>query len=118
MAGGREAIEVRFRLFDGTDIGPSGLDPSTTVAALKEFVLARWPQDKEVVPRTVNDVTLISSGRILENNRTLAESQFPAGEVPGGVLTMHVVVRTHQADKSEKQLSKAPKQNRCGCTIL
>jgi hypothetical protein len=44
MAGGKEPIEVRFRLFDGTDIGPSKYDPSTTVSALKEFILARWPQ--------------------------------------------------------------------------
>jgi len=47
MAGGKEPIEVKFRLFDGTDIGPSKYDPNTTVAALKEFVLARWPQGEE-----------------------------------------------------------------------
>lgn len=39
-----EAIEVRFRLFDGTDIGPDKYDPSTTVASLKETIIARWPQ--------------------------------------------------------------------------
>jgi hypothetical protein len=44
MAGGKEPIEVKFRLFDGTDIGPNKYDPATTVTALKEFVLARWPQ--------------------------------------------------------------------------
>lgn len=74
--------------------------------------------DKEVVPKTVNDVKLINAGRILENNKTLAESRVPVGEVPGGVITMHVVVRPPQSDKSEKQLSNSPKQNRCGCTIL
>ncbi|TVU12008.1 hypothetical protein EJB05_45623, partial [Eragrostis curvula] len=118
MAGGKEPIEVKFRLFDGTDIGPSKYDPSTTVAALKEFVLARWPQDKEVVPKTVSDVKLINAGRILENGKTLAESRVPVGEVPGSVITMHVVVRPPQSNKSEKQQSSSPKQNRCGCTIL
>uniref|UniRef100_A0A0E0HL57 Ubiquitin-like domain-containing protein n=2 Tax=Oryza TaxID=4527 RepID=A0A0E0HL57_ORYNI len=119
MAGGKEPIEVKFRLFDGTDIGPSKYDPSTTVSALKEFILARWPQDKEITPKTVNDLKLINAGRILENNRTLAESRVPVGEVPGGVITMHVVVRPPQPDKnSEKQLANSPKQNRCGCTIL
>jgi hypothetical protein len=44
MAGGKEPIEVKFRLFDGTDIGPNKYDPATTVTALKEFVLSRWPQ--------------------------------------------------------------------------
>ena len=56
--------------------------------------------DKEIVPKTVNDVKLINAGRILENNRTLAESRVPVGEVPGGVITMHVVVRPPQADKN------------------
>ena len=100
MDGGKEPIEVKFRLFDGTDIGPSKYDPSTTVSALKEFILARWPQDKEIAPKTVNDLKLINAGRILENNRTLAESRVPVGEVPGGVITMHVVVRPPQVDKN------------------
>ncbi|EMS61518.1 hypothetical protein TRIUR3_12104 [Triticum urartu] len=83
MAGGKEPIEVKFRLFDGTDIGPNKYDPATTVTALKEFVLARWPQDKDIIPKTLNDVKLINAGRILENNKTLAESRVPVGEVPG-----------------------------------
>jgi len=113
------SIEVKFRLFDGSDIGPNKHDPSTTVASLKEFILARWPQGKEVSPKTINDLKLINAGRILENNRTLSESRVSVGELPGGVITMHVVVRPPQLDKNnEKQLLKAPKQNRCACTIL
>ncbi|VAI49280.1 unnamed protein product [Triticum turgidum subsp. durum] len=100
MAGGKEPIEVKFRLFDGTDIGPSKYDPATTVSALKDFILARWPQDKEITPKTVNDLKLINGGKILENNRTLAESRVTIGEVPGGVITMHVVVRPPQVDKN------------------
>jgi hypothetical protein len=56
--------------------------------------------DKEIVPKTLNDVKLINAGRILENNKTLGESRVPVGEVPGGVITMHVVVRPPQSDKS------------------
>ncbi|OAY79197.1 Membrane-anchored ubiquitin-fold protein 3 [Ananas comosus] len=115
---GEDSIEVKFRLFDGTDIGPSKYDPSTTVASLKEIILARWPQvgystnidrivrvsshekDKEIAPKTINDLKLINAGRILENNRTLAESRVLVGEVPGGVITMHVVVRPPQFDKN------------------
>ncbi|THU48563.1 hypothetical protein C4D60_Mb06t00290 [Musa balbisiana] len=41
---GDDLIELKFRLFDGTDIGPNKYDPSTTVASLKEAILARWPQ--------------------------------------------------------------------------
>lgn len=55
---------------------------------------------KDIAPKTVNDLKLINGGRILENNRTLAESHVPVGEVPGSVITMHVVVRPPQADKN------------------
>lgn len=44
-------------------------------------------------PRTVKEVKLISAGKILENNRTLADCQSPLCEIPGGVTTMHVVVQ-------------------------
>ena len=50
MAGGKEPIEVKFRLFDGTDIGPNKYDPATTVSALKDFILARWPQGETQIP--------------------------------------------------------------------
>ncbi|XP_008798419.2 membrane-anchored ubiquitin-fold protein 3 isoform X1 [Phoenix dactylifera] len=117
-----DSIELKFRLFDGSDIGPDKYDPSTTVASLKEVILARWPQDKEITPKTINDVKLINAGKILENNQTLSESRVPVGELPGGVITMHVVVRPPQLDKNnvctEKQLGDAQKQSRCTCTIL
>ncbi|CAL9091434.1 Membrane-anchored ubiquitin-fold protein [Musa troglodytarum] len=116
---GEDLIEVKFRLFDGTDIGPSKYDPTTTVASLKETILARWPQGKEIAPRTINDVKLINAGKILENNQTIAESRTPVCELPGGVITMHVVVRPPMLDKNiEKQLAKAQKTNRCACAIL
>ncbi|KAJ6801797.1 membrane-anchored ubiquitin-fold protein 3-like [Iris pallida] len=114
-----DLVEVKFRLFDGTDIGPSKYDPSSTVGSLKESILSRWPQDKEIAPKTINDVKLINAGKILENNRTLAESRVPVGEHPGGVITMHVVVRPPVYDKkNEKQVANTPKQNRCACSIL
>lgn len=118
--GGMEAVEVRFRLDDGSDIGPSMHDQATTVTALKEFVLARWPQGKEIAPRTVNDVTIINAGQVLENNRTLAESRNLAAESPEGPITMHVVVRRSRPERRVKQPPKArpPERIGCGCTIL
>ncbi|XP_038973152.1 membrane-anchored ubiquitin-fold protein 3 isoform X3 [Phoenix dactylifera] len=100
---GEDLIELKFRLFDGTDLGPNKYDPSTTVASLKETILARWPQDKEIAPKTINDLKLINAGKILENNRTLAESRVSVGEIPGGVITMHVVVRPPQLDKNNEK---------------
>jgi len=93
------------------------LAPEGTSVIFVECILL-FLTDKDVIPKTLNDVKLINAGRILENNKTLAESRVPVGEVPGGVITMHVVVRPPQSDKSEKHLSNSPKQNRCGCTIL
>lgn len=55
--------------------------------------------DKENTPKTVNDVKLINAGKILENNRTLGESRLPVGELPGMIITMHVVLRPPTLDK-------------------
>lgn len=56
--------------------------------------------EKENGPKTINDVKLINAGKILENNRTIAESRLPVGGLPGGVITMHVVVRAPLPDKN------------------
>ncbi|XP_043707631.1 membrane-anchored ubiquitin-fold protein 3-like isoform X2 [Telopea speciosissima] len=112
-----ELIELKFRLFDGTDIGPNKYSPSTTVGTLKELILAQWPKDKHNGPRTASDLKLINAGKILENNRTLAQCRVPVREISGGVTTMHVVVRPPLSDKNEKQLADSP-ENRCLCSIL
>jgi len=118
MAGG-ELLELKFRLYDGTDIGPHKYAPAATIATLKESILAKWPQGKANAPKTINDMKLINAGRILENNKTLADSRVPVGEVPGGVITMLVVVHPQLLNrKEEKQLTDLPKKDRCSCTIM
>ncbi|TXG52869.1 hypothetical protein EZV62_022038 [Acer yangbiense] len=97
---GEDLIELKFRLADGTDIGPSKYNSATTVVSLKEKIIAQWPKDKENGPKTVNSVQLINAGKILENHRTIAESRVPVGELPGGVITMHVVLRPTLPDKN------------------
>ncbi|KAL4565971.1 hypothetical protein LXL04_030079 [Taraxacum kok-saghyz] len=94
-----ELIEVKFRLADGSDIGPSKYSSVTTVGSLKEKIISQWPKENENVPKTINDVKLINAGKILENNKTLAESRSLVSEIPGGVITMHVVMRPPIADK-------------------
>ncbi|XP_050376756.1 membrane-anchored ubiquitin-fold protein 6 [Argentina anserina] len=117
MAATQDLIEVKFRLSDGNDIGPHRYSPAATVASLKEKILAHWP--KENAPRTINDLKLINAGKILENNRTLADSRLPVGELPGGLITMHVVVRIPVPDKkSDKLQNDSPDTPRCSCTIL
>lgn len=39
-----EPVELKFRLYDGTDIGPNKYPPATTVANIKESILSHWPK--------------------------------------------------------------------------
>ena len=52
-------------------------------------------------PKSVGDIKLINAGKILENWKTVSESRVPIGEIPGGPITMHVVVRPQTTEKSE-----------------
>ncbi|XP_065847639.1 membrane-anchored ubiquitin-fold protein 3-like [Euphorbia lathyris] len=116
---GENLFELKFRLADGTDIGPSKYSPATTVTTLKEKIIAQWPRDKENGPRALNDVKLINGGKILENNKTLAESRLPVSELPGGVITMHVVLRPPMPEKNSEKLRKNSKKTAgCACAIL
>ncbi|KAL7256613.1 hypothetical protein ACSBR1_010531 [Camellia fascicularis] len=98
MSAVQDQLEIKFRLNDGSDIGPKSFPAATSVTTLKESILAQWPKDKENGPRTVKDVKLISAGKILENNRTVGDCRSPLCDVPGGVTTMHVVVQPPPLD--------------------
>ncbi|KAM0864630.1 hypothetical protein ACQ4PT_043793 [Festuca glaucescens] len=115
-----EEVEVKFRLFDGSDIGPVRCNAATTtVAALKDRVVADWPKDKSIVPKTANDVKLISGGKILENDKNIAQCRAPFGDLPSTAITMHVVVQPSSAkSKPDRKANKLPKTTRCSCTIL
>ncbi|CAM0873610.1 unnamed protein product [Alopecurus aequalis] len=119
MSGMQEQFEIKFRLPDGADIGPKQYPAASTVATLKETIIAQWPKaDKEKGPRTVNDLKLINAGKILENNRTLSECKSPICDF-SGMTTMHVVVRAPTLDKqSDKRAAKKTKDFRCGCAIM
>ena len=39
-----ELVELKFRLYDGSDIGPFRYSPASTVAMLKERIVADWPK--------------------------------------------------------------------------
>ncbi|PIN19384.1 hypothetical protein CDL12_07932 [Handroanthus impetiginosus] len=86
---------------------------------LKERIVAEWPKDKKIAPKAANDVKLISAGKILENNKTVAQCKMPFGELPKGVITMHAVVQPSLAKaKTEKKVDETPKKNICSCSIL
>ncbi|XP_065028939.1 membrane-anchored ubiquitin-fold protein 3 [Musa acuminata AAA Group] len=114
-----DLVELKFRLCDGSDIGPIRYSSSSTVAMLKERIISEWPRDKKIIPRVTNDVKLISGGKILENNKTIAQCRSPFGELPAGVITMHVVVQPSLTKiKTEKKVDEFPKKTTCSCSIL
>ncbi|KAF2283586.1 hypothetical protein GH714_012083 [Hevea brasiliensis] len=47
MAGVQDQLEIKFRLTDGSDIGPKTFPAATSVATLKESILSQWPKGKE-----------------------------------------------------------------------
>ncbi|XP_050917646.1 membrane-anchored ubiquitin-fold protein 3 isoform X2 [Lathyrus oleraceus] len=122
MAEGEERIELKFRIYDGTDIAHDTYPVSTTtVGTLKQKLIAEWPQGKTVIPKSVNDVKLIHAGKVLENTKTLADSRITFGDIPGAI-TMHVVVQPpiakKKTEKKKKKKENMQKTNSCSCTIL
>lgn len=111
-----ELIELKFRIYDGSDIGPFRYPPNSTVATLKDRVVSEWPKDKKITPKVANDVKLISSGKILENSKTVSQCKMSFGEL--GLITMHAVVQPSLAKaKTEKKIDEAPQKN-CACSIM
>lgn len=117
MSGVQDPLEIKFRLLDGSDIGPKKYAPATSVLTLKESILAQWPKEKENGPRTVDDLKLINAGKILDNNITLAECRSTILDL-SGVTTMHVVVRPTSFERGTEKALRKSKENRCGCVIL
>jgi hypothetical protein len=114
-----ELVELKFRIFDGSDIGPFSYSPTSTVAMVKERIVTEWPKDKKIVPKGANDIKLINAGKVLENNRTVGQCRAPFGELPKGVITMHAVVQPSLAKvKTEKKVDEAPRKSICSCSIL
>lgn len=116
MSGAQDQLEIKFRLTDGSDIGPKNFPVATSIATLKENIIAQWPREKEDGPHTVKEIKLISAGRILENSRTVGECRSPLCDIPGGVMTMHVVVQPHLENEMKSQTDSM--QNKCVCVIL
>ncbi|XP_042374482.1 membrane-anchored ubiquitin-fold protein 4-like isoform X1 [Zingiber officinale] len=112
-------VELKFRLYDGSDIGPIRCASSSTVAMLKERVISEWPRDKKIIPRVATDVKLICGGKILENSKTVAQCRSPFGGIPAGFITMLVVIQpSSNKIKAGKKVGELSKKTTCSCTIL
>jgi len=66
----------------------------TQVLSCRLFICCFPPcVGKTVVPKSANEVKLINSGKILENNKTVGQCKVPFGEIAGSIIIMHVVVQ-------------------------
>ncbi|KAJ1411870.1 Ubiquitin-like domain superfamily [Sesbania bispinosa] len=101
-----DLVDIKFRLYDGSDIGPFRYSSAATVDMLKQRIVSDWPKGKTVMPKSANEVKLISSGKILENNKTVGQCKVPFGDIAGGVIIMHVVVQPSLA-KSKAAMNLA-----------
>ncbi|KAG6495215.1 hypothetical protein ZIOFF_043008 [Zingiber officinale] len=55
-----DLIELKFRLYDGSDIGPIRYPSSSTVAMLKERIISEWPRGRSLTFSSYILVKLIS----------------------------------------------------------
>lgn len=114
-----DLVDIKFRLYDGTDIGPFRYSSASTVDMLKERIVSDWPKGKTIIPKAANEVKLISSGKILENNKTVGQCRTPFGELGGAIVIMHVVVQPSLSKtKTEKKIDDSPRKIVCSCSIL
>ncbi|MFS8018588.1 putative Ubiquitin-like domain superfamily, UBL3-like, ubiquitin domain-containing protein [Helianthus anomalus] len=49
MAGVHDALEIKFRLIDGSDIGPQSFPAAANVLTLKETIISQWPKGQFIV---------------------------------------------------------------------
>ncbi|KAL9246048.1 hypothetical protein vseg_019631 [Gypsophila vaccaria] len=118
-AGDDDLIELKFRLNDGSDIGPFRYPPTSTVSLLKDSVFSHWPKDTKLAPKSVNDIKIVSGGKILENSKTVGQCRMPFDELEKAVITMHVVVQPSVTkSKTEKKIDDSEKKCICSCSIL
>ncbi|KAL2935776.1 Membrane-anchored ubiquitin-fold protein 3 [Bienertia sinuspersici] len=113
-----DLVEIKFRLYDGSDIGPFRYSSASTIEMLKERIISEWPKGKSVIPKSATEIKLINFGKILENSKTVAQCQIPFGELSAGVMVMHVVVQPSQTKtKAEKKIDES-KKFACSCCIM
>lgn len=48
-----DLVELKFRLYDGSDIGPIRYSSSATVAMVKERIISEWPKGDRSLLRSI-----------------------------------------------------------------
>ncbi|KAF6137950.1 hypothetical protein GIB67_041823 [Kingdonia uniflora] len=57
-----DLVELKFRLYDGSDIGPIRYSSASTVATLKERIVADWPKALLKIERELEDREATNDG--------------------------------------------------------
>ncbi|KAK4785048.1 hypothetical protein SAY86_001737 [Trapa natans] len=114
-----DLIELKFRLYDGSDIGPFKFSQASTIGMVKERIVSEWPKDNKITPKSKDEIKLINAGKILENSKAVGQCKMPFEELPKAAITMHVVVvQSVPKAKTEKKVVEGPRKQTCGCTIM
>lgn len=111
-------VDIKFRLYDGSDIGPFRYSSASTVEMLKERIVSEWPKGNTIVPKVANEIKLIFFGKVLENAKTVGQCKAPFGELAGGVMVMHVVVQPSLAKAKTDKKVEDSKKCVCSCCIM
>lgn len=51
-----DLVELKFRLYDGSDIGPFQYSPTSTIGMVKERIVAEWPKGEDYFQYAINHV--------------------------------------------------------------
>ncbi|GMH23458.1 hypothetical protein Nepgr_025301 [Nepenthes gracilis] len=113
-----DLVDIKFRLYDGSDIGPFRYSSASTIETLKERIVFEWPKGKTVLPKVANEIKLISFGKILENDKTVGQCRAPSGELAGMAMVMHAVVQPSLAKTKTGKKMEDSGNLACSCCIM
>ncbi|URD93807.1 Membrane-anchored ubiquitin-fold protein [Musa troglodytarum] len=103
-----DLVELRFRLYDGSDIGPICYSSSSTVAMLKERIISEWPRD---YPKLANDVKLIRLKKYwITAKQSLSADQVLVNSLEG--LSLCMLLCSHRLLKLKQRRTSMSCQRR------
>jgi len=98
----------------GPDLGNPlivDVDPTDTVASLKEAALRSWPSGLD--PVLASQIRIIYQGRFLEDNKALKEVKVAEGEV----TAMHLIIKSVTAVADAAPSGSDDKAPKCSCVV-
>uniref|UniRef100_A0A7N0VDR0 Membrane-anchored ubiquitin-fold protein n=1 Tax=Kalanchoe fedtschenkoi TaxID=63787 RepID=A0A7N0VDR0_KALFE len=112
-----DLVDIKFRLYDGSDIGPFRYSTASTIDILKQRLVSDWPQGKSMAPKAAAEIKLITSGQILLNTKTVGQCR--TNFTRADLIIMHVVVQpSSSTNKTENKEEDIPRKTLCSCSIL